>query len=218
MVSIDAALKSLYPDIQLGCIVYDVEVKERNDDLWKKIDGEVAPALIKQMEQTPVTEIENISYSRKAYKALGKDPGRYRVSSEALYRRIKQGKGLYKINTVVDVNNLISLETGFSVGSYDLDKVKGEIRLCHAQDEESYKGIGKDMINIANLPVLCDDEGPFGSPTSDSTKAMISLETKRIITILYNFSPNADMDAILKSSADHLVQYADAKNIECFTI
>lgn len=218
MVSIDAKLKELYPDIQLGCIVYDADVKERNDELWKKIDGEVAPSLIKLMEQTPVTEVENISWSRKAYKALGKDPGRYRVSSEALYRRIKQGKGLYKINTVVDVNNLISLKTGFSVGSYDLDKVKGDIKLCHGQDEASYKGIGKDMINIANLPVLCDDEGPFGSPTSDSTKAMIGLETKRIITILYNFSPNADMASVLKSSADYLKEYADAQNIECFTV
>ncbi|MDD5944992.1 MAG: phenylalanine--tRNA ligase beta subunit-related protein [Clostridia bacterium] len=218
MISIDSELKELYPDIKLGCLVYEADVKETNPELWKKIDNEVAPSLIKTMETTPVTEIENIGYSRKAYKALGKDPGRYRVSSEALYRRIKQGKGLYKINTVVDVNNLISLETGFSVGSYDLDCVNGEIVLCHAKENESYKGIGKDTINIASLPVLRDDDGPFGSPTSDSTKAMIGLETKRVITIIYDFSPNADLDGILKKSSEYLAQYAGAKNIETFIV
>ncbi len=186
--------------------------------MWKKIDSEVAPALLKQMEQTSITEFENVKYSRLAYRALGKDPGRYRVSSEALYRRIKQGKGLYKINTVVDVNNLISLETGFSVGLYDLDKTNGEIVLCHGQDEAAYKGIGKDMVNIANLPVLCDDDGPFGSPTSDSQRAMIKLETKRVLTILYNFSPDVDMNSILKRSVEYFNTYAEVKNVECFII
>ena len=76
--------------------------------------------------------------SRAAYKAFGKDPSRYRVSSEALIRRIGQGKGLYEVNTVVDVNNLISIESGFSVGSYDVSQISEELVFRIGQKGETY--------------------------------------------------------------------------------
>ena len=59
-------------------------------------------------ETTLLAQIPNLDESRKAYKAFGKDPGRFRVSSEALYRRVRQGKDLYRINTVVDANNHVA--------------------------------------------------------------------------------------------------------------
>ena len=191
-IAIDNSVKEKVESIRLGCLVYDVDVKEKNEELWKKLDDEVFPQLISAIAEKGISGIENVSLSKKAYKSLGKDPNRYRVSSEALYRRIKQGKGLYQINTVVDVNNLISLETGFSVGSYDLKNIKGDIILRKGTEEENYKGIGKDDINIENLPVLADSEGAFGSPTSDSTKAMVTLnseKTERIKHISIGVNP-----------------------------
>lgn len=122
----------------LAVIRYTAQVNETNAELWDVIDNTVSPKLISQMETINVTEFKNIASSRAAYKAFGKDPGRYRVSSEALYRRIKQGKGLYKINTVVDTNNLISLETGFSVGSYDIENIDDTITLKTGLEGESY--------------------------------------------------------------------------------
>ncbi len=217
-ISINPDLKANYPHVQLGCIFYSVEVKERNEELWQKIEGETCPQLMALMETANVTEIENIAFSRQAYKAFGKDPGRYRVSSEALYRRIKQGKGLYKINTVVDVNNLISLETGFSVGSYDLGQVAEQIELRIGRAGESYQGIGKETINIENLPVLCDANGPFGSPTSDSIQAMITLDSQNIVTIIYCFTPDADMAGILEKAAEQIKKYAGAYDLSSISI
>ena len=156
--------------------------------------------------------------SRKAYKSFGKDPGRYRVSSEALLRRIKQNKGLYKINTVVDTNNLISVESGFSVGSYDLEQINGDITFKIGMAGESYKGIGKDSVNIENMPVLCDSDGPFGSPTSDSEKAMIKNSSKSIITIIYIFSEYNCIDTLINKAEKYIKQYVDAKNVETFIV
>lgn len=100
-----------------------------------------------------VNEIPNIKESRMAYKAFGKDPSRLRVSSEALIRRIRAwGKGLYEVNTVVDVNNLISIESGFSVGSYDTANIEEELVFRVGREGETYKGIGKEEINIESLP------------------------------------------------------------------
>lgn len=215
---IDDMLKNKVESIRLGCLTYDVKVKEKNEELWKKFDKEIFPALISLMEDKGINDIENIFLSKKAYKSLGKDPNRYRISSEALYRRIKQGKGLYQINTVVDTNNLISLETGFSVGSYDLKNIKGDILLRKGRSEETYKGIGKDDINIENLPVLADSEGAFGSPTSDSIKAMVTLESVKILTLIYCFSKNENLEEILEKSFKYLEKYTEAENIEKFIV
>ena len=217
-IKIDSMLKNKVESIRLGCLIYDVKIKEKNEELWEKFEKEIFPALISLMEEKGINDIENISSSKKAYKSLGKDPNRYRVSSEALYRRIKQGKGLYQINTVVDTNNLISLETGFSVGSYDLKNIKGDILLRKGESEETYKGIGKDDINIENLPVLADNEGAFGSPTSDSTKAMVTLESEKILTLIYCFSKNENLDKILEKSVEYLEEYTGAENIEKFIV
>lgn len=217
-VRIDSSVKEKVESIRLGCLVYDVKVKEKNEELWGKLENEIFPQLVSVIEEKGINGVENISSSKKAYKSLGKDPNRYRVSSEALYRRIKQGKGLYQINTVVDTNNLISLETGFSAGSYDLKNVKGNIVLRKGAEGETYKGIGKDDINIENLPVLADSEGAFGSPTSDSTKAMVTLNFEKILTLIYCFSKDENLEKILNKSKEYLEKYAGAENIETFTV
>ena len=186
-ISISNEIKEKVPCTKLAVLKYSVDTEETNPELWKYMKENTIPAILNELETKTVTELKNVDTSRKAYKAFGKDPGRYRVSSEALIRRIKQGKDLYKINTVVDTNNLISVESGFSAGSYDCDCINGDIVLNLGHAGESYKGIGKDSVNIENLPVLCDNDGPFGSPTSDSEKAMISLSSKNII-LLFTFS------------------------------
>ena len=207
-------IKEKVPYTKLLVFKYTADVKEQNADLWQYMEDKIIPAVKKELEEKNVTEIKNIASSRKAYKSFGKDPGRYRVSSEALIRRIKQGKDLYKINTVVDTNNLISVESGFSVGSYDIDQVKGDIVLNLGKTGESYKGIGKESVNIENLPVLCDSEGPFGSPTSDSEKAMITLESKNIITLIYVFDNDEDINSLAEMSENYIKKYAHASNVE----
>ena len=147
-ISISSEIKEKVPCTKLAVLKYSVEVKEENADLWQYMEEKIIPAVQNELETKNVTEIKNVASSRKAYKAFGKDPGRYRVSSEALIRRIKQGKDLYRINTVVDTNNLISVESGFSVGSYDIDNVNGDITLNLGKSGQSYKGIGLSLIHI----------------------------------------------------------------------
>jgi len=217
-IKISSEIKEKVPCTRLAVLKYTSDVKETSAELWKYMEEKTIPETLKALESINVTEFKNVASSRTAYKAFGKDPGRYRVSSEALIRRIKQGKDLYHINTVVDTNNLISVESGFSAGSYDCDCVKGDIVLNIGKSGDSYKGIGKDSVNIENLPVLCDNEGPFGSPTSDSEKAMIGLDSKNIITLIYSFSQDEDLGSLLDRAETYLKKYASAENIEKFIV
>jgi DNA/RNA-binding domain of Phe-tRNA-synthetase-like protein len=151
---------------------------------------------------------------RTAYKALGKDPSRYRGSAEALLRRVLSGKGLYQINTIVDINNLVSLESLNPVGSYDLERVSGANELRIGAPDETYKGIGKDEINIENLPVFADAQGPFGSPTSDSERAMVRLETRKILMVVFSFTGREGLERWMVRVGDLLGKYAGGQGIE----
>ena len=205
-------------NVNLGCIFYKTNVIKTNKELWEYIEKEVINNVKEMFNLENLTEQINIKTSRKAYKALGKEPSRYRVSSEALIRRILQGKGLYRINNVVDTNNLISIETGYSVGSYDLENLHGNINFRIGNIGEKYQGIGKEMINIENLPVFADDFGAYGSPTSDSTIAMITEKSKDILTVLISFNGMKDLEESIDIAKKYLTKYADAEDIRSIIV
>lgn len=215
---IDGQMKELWPAVRVGCLQYQVKVEKNNPELWAYLKKEVFQKTRDAIFDYGVNEIPNIKESRAAYKAFGKDPSRYRVSSEALVRRIGQGKGLYEVNTVVDVNNLISIESGFSVGSYDTAKIGDELVFRIGKEGETYKGIGKEEIKINGLPVLADDAGAIGSSTSDSERAMITEDAGEVLTLIYSFSGSQDLEKALEAGKRYLELYAGARQVESWII
>lgn len=217
-IEIEKAMKELCPSVRAGCMQYKVKVGQKNEAMWKYLKQDVLKKARDAIFEYGVNEIPNIKESRAAYRAFGKAPSRYRVSSEALLRRIGQGKGLYEVNTVVDVNNLISIESGFSAGSYDTARIGEKLVLRVGRDGETYKGIGKDEIKIDALPVIADEEGAFGSSTSDSVRAMITLETSEVLTLLYSFSDNNELEKALEYGRKYLEEYAGAAELETWIV
>ena len=213
---IDTDMKQLWPATRVGCFQYKVQVEKKNDDMWKYLKKDIFKKTKNAIFDYGINDIPNIKESRAAYKVFGKDPSRYRVSSEALIRRVGQGKGLYEVNTVVDTNNLISIESGFSVGSYDAGKIEENLVFRVGKQGETYKGIGKDEINIEGLPVLADDKGAIGSSTSDSERAMITENAEEVLTLIYSFSENKELEKAMEYGKRYLEKYAGAKEIQCW--
>lgn len=217
-VEIDKRLYEVYPEIKLGLIRFQADVLESNPHFWAYMTDDILPVVRNRIDGKEWGEIPGIRGSRAAYKAFGRNPGRYRVSSEALIRRVRRGDELYHINSVVDVNNLISVESGLSVGSYDLGNVHGSITLRKAEQGEGYTGIGKDFLDMENMLVLADDEGIFGSSMSDSTRAMVTENAKDILVVIYCFENDIDLPALLARGVEVFVQYASASNTESWIV
>lgn len=135
-----------------------------------------------------------IARARAAFKAFGRDPSRYRPSSEALTRRLVSGKDLPRVNTAVDVGNLVSVMTGVPVGLYDADRIEGNISLRLGAESEAYESVRGRSISVHNLAALADSLGPFGTPYSDSKHTAVGLHTKRVLFILYGI--NLDVDTL----------------------
>jgi len=138
-------------------------------------------------------DVPPLERARELYRRFGTDPTRMRPSSEALLRRIKKGESLPRINSLVDVANALSVQLQVPVGLYDLGKVKGEdlaVRL--GRKDETYEGIGKDRVNVAERICVADAEGPCGNPSADSARTMITTSTERAAWIY--FLPISDDD------------------------
>lgn len=211
-IKIDDQLNSVYPDIRLGLLQFQADVKESDKNFWERMNHTVLSQVQKTIEGKQWNEIPGVKGSRAAYKAFGRNPGRYRVSSEALLRRVRRGDALYTINSVVDVNNLLSIESGLSVGSYDLDQIHGTITFRKAEKGEGYTGIGKDFLDMENMLVLADEEVIFGSSMSDSTRAMVKEQTKNVLLVLYCFEKDIDLLALLEKAQVYFQRFADAKD------
>src|SRR5579863_6494298 len=194
MVSIDSELKAKCPRVALACVTAEVLAGATPAGLDQELRA-CEEKILKLAEPKAVLEAGAILATRAAYKALGKDPARYRGSAEALLRRVIAGKGLPRINNVVDVINLVSVESRMPVGLYDLAHVQGDILFRAGRAGETYKGIGKYDLNLEGLPVFCDAAGPHGSPTSDSERTMVTAATNHVIAIIISFAGAKDISS-----------------------
>ncbi|WP_294403504.1 B3/4 domain-containing protein [uncultured Clostridium sp.] len=210
-------IREACPEIRMGLIKAEVKVSSSCETLLSEID-EYSTVLNNELKLEELSSYTEIKDGREVYKKLGKSPSKYRLSSEALIRRILQGKGLYRVNNIVDINNLISIKSKFPVGSYDIGNIKGDVLLCRAGDGKKYKGIGKEILNIEHLPVLVDNEGPFGSPTSDSERAMVKETSKEIVMCIYCFSNEDNLNDYLNEARELLEKYADGSNFEVMIV
>jgi DNA/RNA-binding domain of Phe-tRNA-synthetase-like protein len=212
-VMIDAKLKAKWPRTALGCVTARVEAGATPDGLLQEMKSRET-----EIERLPfprgVLESPQVEATRKAYKALGKDPARYRGSAEALLRRVVAGKGLPQINAVVDAINLLSVESRLPVGLYDLGHVVGEIVFRAGVAGETYKGIGKYDLNLEGLPVFCDAAGPHGSPTSDSERTMVTARTKKVIAVIISFGGAEELERWTERLGALFAQYAAGAGIE----
>jgi DNA/RNA-binding domain of Phe-tRNA-synthetase-like protein len=198
------------PNLRLGLLTAEIYVQIENEALWNIIQTE---SKIISESQPELSKYDCIQSARAAYKALGKDPSRYRPSAEALFRRIISGKELYSVNNVVNLINLISFKSGFSIGGYDADSIKGDIALTKGLSSDIYDGLGRGLLNIENLPVLRDELGAFGCPTSDSERTGIRLDSRRCLWVFFDFDADQSLEQYLHESAELLKQFAAAKNI-----
>lgn len=212
-ITIDSDLQLVCPSIELSCISCDVSIRGKLDDLWKLI-VQRCDELASTLKTGDIKSVRAIAAARQAYKDCGKDPARYRLSAEALLRRVVSGKGLYQINNVVDLLNLISISTGFSIGGYDEAKLVGDIRMGIGKANEPYEGLGRGELNIEGMPVFRDDAGAFGTSTSDSERTGVSENTKRFLMVIVSYKGTEGIEEATGMALDYLTNFADGKNFE----
>ena len=196
----------------------DLEAVVRPGVLWlegasvvegdPRLDGPLAQAEAAVRVNAP----EESSAVRTMYKRVGIDPTKRRPSSEALLRRVRRGDALPRINSMVDVCNWCSLEFQLPYGLYDAAHIEGDVVLRLGVEGESYPGIRKDEVHVGGRIALADSRGPFGNPTSDSARTMVTTATTRALVVV--FAPReidaGRLDRVLDETARRMHEFTGA--------
>ena len=208
---IDKSITEILPSFNVLAFSMDIEIKDSSviEELIKKTEKRI----FEEYTLEDVISIPLIKEARDAYKALGKDPSRYRLACESLLRRIVKGNSLYRINNVVDAGNILSIDTKRSVCVVDSDKVIGNVNIRLGKEEDIYEGIGRGIIKVNNIPLYDDNVGPFGSPTSDTPRTMITDNTKKILLMIICFS-SSEVEENINRAVEIFTEYAIATSIE----
>lgn len=191
------------PEFVGACVDAMVVNSPYSEALWKEID-DLCSRFRGELTTESLKKIGSIAATRRVYKTCGKDPSRYRPASEALIRRVLQGKALYRLNTLVDLVNLASIAFGYSIGGFDAEKFVGDtLTLGIGREGEPYEGIGRGMLNIEGLPVYRDAIGGVGTPTSDNERTKMTLETTHLVVLINGYDGDrqrvADNAAFIQS-------------------
>jgi len=167
--------------------LYELEVMPPREDF--ELEVKRATQAVRSGDVGPVDR------ARELYRRFGTDPTKMRPSSEALLRRMKKGEPMPRINSLVDVANALSVQLQVPVGLYDLGKVKGdELVIRLGSEGETYEGIGKERVNVAQRICVADADGPIGNPSSDSARTMITTDTEQAAWIYFLPVRDDDID------------------------
>ncbi len=210
-ISVSSEFSERVPQFRGAFLEATVQNSATSPKLWAEIEASCEKLQADFTTET-IKSRSSIAATRAAYKACGKDPSRYRPASEQLSRRILQGKGLYSVDTLVDLGNLVSIFSGYPTGLLDADKIVGKsVELGIGRADEPYEGIGRGRLNIEGLPVYRDAVGAIASPTSDSTRTMLSPTTQRLLFIINSYDGDEQLlQESIDLALDLLQRYAHA--------
>ena len=185
-ITISEEILHVCPYLHVLAVAARVVNTPSNPELWDEIRAE-EEEIRATVALEEINKWQPIAATRVAYRCFGKDPNRYRPSAESLLRRVVKGLSLYRIDTVVDLVNLVSLRSGFSIGGFDAEKIVGALRLGVGRRGEPYCGIGRGKLNIEGLPVYRDAVGGVGTPTSDEERTKISGTTRSLLLLINGY-------------------------------
>ena len=206
-------IREACPQLVLATIICEVKNSDTSSEFWSEMEAEIQR--IKSVYALEdINKRPEIAATRKVYKILGKDPNRYRPSAEALCRRILREIPIYKVSTLVDVINLVSIRSGFSIGGFDLEKIQGKIQLGVGTADEEFEAIGRGLLNVEGLPLYSDETGGIGTPTSDNERTKIERDSTRLLLIINGYSGRSGLQDAVDYSIELLGKYAELENVK----
>ena len=195
--------------VRVGLLILEgVSVREHDDVLDAEV-RRVCASFRERYGEGLSSEVPGAADARTLYKALGIDPTKTRPSNEALLRRALKGEALYRINTLVDALNLVSLREQLPFGLYDLEQVRPPVVLRKGAAGEAYEGIRKGTVSVEGRPTLVDVAGPFGNPSSDSLRTSITLATRDALVVAYAPAgyETGRLNGVLDATGETLIRF-----------
>ncbi|MBI2145879.1 lysine--tRNA ligase [Candidatus Woesearchaeota archaeon] len=207
-----------FPGLKVGiAIIKGVTVRKEIPKL-QQFKKEVVGKLIEEFKNTKLEDIPLLEEYKRIYKATGVDPTKQKPSPLALLKRVKEGKELYTVNTVVDVYNLAVMKTRVSMGAFNLPSLTFPTYLRFAQAGETFTPLLEDKPKAlkagelvyadARELIFCQDLN-----YRDSELTKISEKTKELILYVdgTQVTSNEELQEAMKLASQWIVKYCGGK-------
>jgi DNA/RNA-binding domain of Phe-tRNA-synthetase-like protein len=151
-------VKKEFPNLKALIIkIEDIKIKKEDMEL-EKFKEKIIEEVLKKYDLKSLKDEITFRAYRDFFWRIGIDPTKIRPAAEALVRRILQGNPIPCINTLVDAYNLASIKTGIAIAAFDLDKLKGDIIMRFAKENEEFLGIGMEKpIKLTGKEIIISD-------------------------------------------------------------
>ncbi len=175
-----------FPGMKAAVVTIKGATVQKTTPELERFKKKVVDELAEELKDKDLKDIPMLEEYKRIFKATGVDPTKQKPSPLALLKRIKEGKELYTVNTLVDVYNLAVMKTQVSMGAFDIKRITFPTFLRFAKEGEEFTALmeetpkkvkaGELVYADKNRLIFCRD---LNYRDSDFTK--ITEETKDIV-------------------------------------
>lgn len=130
-------------------IIENIDNKTINKDyeVWRK---DKIKELISYYKDYDIKNDNIIEGFYKLHEKVGVPRRKNLPSSENLIKLLTKREDLISINKVVDIYNILSIESKLCLGAHDIDKINGHITLKITDGSETFKPLGSEEVKPVN--------------------------------------------------------------------
>lgn len=201
-------VRDRFPDLQvLLAKISGVRVERKSREL-ERFKKEVVQKIRKKYELEDLKDVSVYRTYRDFFWEIGIDPTKTRPASEALIRRVLQGKPFPTINTLVDAYNLASLRSEIPLAAFDCRSLEGGLLMRFAREGEEFLGIGmKEPTKLKGEEIVIEDSEKLIAiyPYRDSEDTKITAATNNVLLMVCGV-PGVK-EEILKDAKSMVIDY-----------
>jgi DNA/RNA-binding domain of Phe-tRNA-synthetase-like protein len=132
-----------FPEFRVAVVMAgDLTIRPDADPALRSAVAAVEAEATALVSARALAEIDELQAWRAAYKAFGVKKTSYRSSAERLLKQVQQGRGLPRINSLVDSYNAVSVRHRMPIGADDLAKVTGPLAFRYTRPGDDFFALG----------------------------------------------------------------------------
>lgn len=215
---IDEEVRDRFPDLNVLLMELDsVKVLEYSEEL-ERFKSEIYDKLRKRYKLESLKDDPLVKTYRNFFWRIGIDPTKIRPAAEALLRRILSGRGIPRINTLVDSYNLASAESGIALAAFDSEKIDGDMIMRFAKEGEEFIGIGmRKPKTLRGGEIVVADSSRLVAiyPYRDAEYSKVTLKTEKVCLMICGV-PGIRIEVLKNAgrlAADYILRFCGGKSL-----
>ena len=141
-IAFDVAPEVLKKGVRVAVLAMGGLHNRETDPEFETLLDQSVQGILAELVKTPAAEDKILQGFRNIHSSIGFSNRNFLSASESLLDYVLKNRSLPRINLLVDIYNLVSVETRLALGAHDLARVAGNVHLRMTTGAEGYHPLG----------------------------------------------------------------------------